>query len=808
MPPQEHPNADAIVQKTLASIEQLAVHWMATRMEALKAIEDKPLDSTPAKGLDGLSSMGVVNPPPMPNHIITNWNDGGYYAAQSNAGATASNVDKLSAEQAATIAGNPTEYGKTGLEIDSQTAQYSLPPLASGQPSWDDVRVASNDPSVVTGLQSRPEFSRDAIQTGDVASAPVVDNSLTVHDNSMDSYTSQHTSAPIVAPTAAPESSRIHANLAQDSYASPAVEDSAAVLAYREQEARANADGQQVIMQDQPLKVPDQTIQTSSSTLTKDAALPPHTVNMPNADALVAKTLASVEQLAVHWMATRVEALKAIEDKPLDAAPAKGLDGVPSMGVVNPPSIPNHIVTGWSDGGYYAAQSDAGANAANVDKLSAEQAATLAGNPTEYGERGVENDPQAAQYSLPPLVGEDQRVAPPLHSALEFSRDSIQTSDVASQPVVDNSLTVHDNSMDSYTSHHTNAPSVSPEASKVVNANRAENTNAAPIVEDSSAILAYRESEARTKADAPQVNKQDDQLKVPDKTIESTSSALSKEMVLPPQNANMPNADAIVQKTLDSLEHLAVQWLATRVQALDAIEDKGLSVTPGNILGEAASTAAQSPPPTPDQPFANLNTSYYPAANLNKLTDTPVAPPPMLADAPPDSTLNLENANSPRLLGEILTGTVAVAPESVLAKETVFQQNTGTTPSLTGGPTLHRIDQTYKNAGMTVENYNKTPVAQPVATTPSVTPEKGSENAGQSKVDRPVADKPTGEEKGAFFGKILDVSNRPTNRPIVGPPPSHDKANIKKVLDKLQNGSDKESDSEKTDQQLPSWMKW
>jgi hypothetical protein len=548
MPPQEHPNADAIVQKTLASIEQLAVHWMATRMEALKAIEDKPLDSTPAKGLDGVSSMGVVNPPPMPNHIITNWNDGGYYAAQSNAGANASNVDKLSAEQAATIAGNPTEYSQSGMEIDSQTAQYSLPPIASGQPSWDDVRVSSNDPAVANGLQSTPEFSRDAIQTVDVASTPTVDNSLTVHDNSMDSYTSHHTSAPTVTPVVAPESSRVHTNLAQDSYASPAVEDSATILAYREQETRTNADGQQV-------------------------------------------------------------------------------------------------------------------------------------------------------------------------------------------------------------------------------------------------------------------NNQHQQLNVPDTTIETSSSALSKETVLPPQNANMPNADAIVQKTLDSLEHLAVQWLATRVQALDAIEDKGLNVTPGNIIGDAASMASQSPPPTPDQPFANLNTGFYPAANLSKLADTPVAPPPMLADAA--STPELENATSPVLVGEFSTGTIGVAPESVLAKETVFQQNTGTTPAPAEGPTLKRIDQTYNTAGMTVENYHNAPtVNDPVANTPSANAQKGAETSAQSKVDRPASDKPDGEEKGSFIGKVLDVSNRPNTKPIVGPPPSHDKANIKKVLDRMQNASEKDEDSDKADEQLPSWMKW
>jgi hypothetical protein len=110
---------------------------------------------------------------------------------------------------------------------------------------------------------------------------------------------------------------------------------------------------------------------------------------------------------------------------------------------------------------------------------------------------------------------------------------------------------------------------------------------------------------------------------------------------------------------------------------------------------------------------------------------------------------------------------------------------------------------------MTVENYHNAPtVNDPVANTPSANAQKGAETSAQSKVDRPASDKPDGEEKGSLIGKVLDVSNRPNTKPIVGPPPSHDKANIKKVLDRMQNASEKDEDSDKADEQLPSWMKW
>jgi hypothetical protein len=341
---QHLPNADHMVQQTMASIEQLAAYWIDQRMQGQQTTEVRPLEPVYAAPIEGLGHVAYHGNPMSSYHTA----EGGSYSSYASPAHSSASYSQYSDSKAPPVyvADQSIVYAPHSSAPPAESTSHARHAAhADNSPPVEGPKPVPQIDGITYPSQGSPSYASPSGDSANYTSygSPSVDNTSYTYDSSPSvdtaGYTNTYTSPPIeganftttaspsvegailsgsvghsplsvesVAPHLTYDATSNSWNTVQDtSFAREASYTVTAQDAYGPTAAAPDVYGPTNVQQQQPGDV----IHTG-------AQGPPVVQHLPNADVMAQQTIASIEQLAAYWFDQRMQQQQTTEVKPLE----------------------------------------------------------------------------------------------------------------------------------------------------------------------------------------------------------------------------------------------------------------------------------------------------------------------------------------------------------------------------------------------------------------------------------------------------------------------------------------------------------
>jgi hypothetical protein len=351
---QHLPNADHMVQQTIASIEQLAAYWIDQRMQGQQTIEVKPLEPVFAAPIEGLGHVAPHGNPHSSYHTA----EGGSYSSYASPAHSSAGYSQYSESKAPPVyvADQSIVYAPHSAPPAESTAHARHAAHADNTPPVEGPKPVPQIDGITYPSHGSPSYASPSVDSANYTSygSPSVDNtSYTSYDSTPSvetaGYTNTYSSPPIegatFTSTASPSvdgailsGSVGHSPLSVESVAPHLTYDANSNSWNTVQDTSfAREASYTVTAQDAygpTASAPDVSgptnvqHQQAGDVIHTGAQGAPVVQHLPNADVMVQQTIASIEQLAAYWIDQRLQQQQTTEVKPLEpvfAAPIEGL---------------------------------------------------------------------------------------------------------------------------------------------------------------------------------------------------------------------------------------------------------------------------------------------------------------------------------------------------------------------------------------------------------------------------------------------------------------------------------------------------